>query len=382
MKNIIILGSTGSVGENAVRVACALRHRIRVIGIVGNSNLKRLAEQAALLNCEFAATGDEARGKELASLLPSRCRAFAGLKTVEELVRCPGVDMVLCAIVGTAGLPLVLSAVDSGKDVALASKEVLVMAGYLVMDAVKRKKVRLIPVDSEHSAVFQCLEGKRGGVRKVILTASGGPFRKYSREELENATCAEALRHPTWSMGPKVTLDSATLMNKALEMVEAHHLFSVDAEHLEVLVHPQSVVHSMVEFEDGVVMAQMSRPDMRFPIQYAYTYPERCDGGLARLDLARLSGLTFEAPDTERFPSLRFAAEAIRRGGVAGAVMNAANEVAVERFRSGELKFTEIFGIVEKTMNQFNIKGAADRKMILEADQNAREFARQIRKGN
>ena len=378
MKNVIILGSTGSVGENAVRVACALSHRIRVVGIVGNSNLKRLAEQAALLKCEFAATGDESRGSELASLLPAGCRAFAGKRAVEELVRCPGVDMVLCAIVGTAGLPPVLAAIDSGKDIALASKEVLVMAGALVMEAVKRKKVRLIPVDSEHSAVFQCLEGKQGGVRKVILTASGGPFREYP---LENVTCAEALKHPTWNMGPKVTLDSATLMNKALEMMEAHHLFSVGADRIEVLVHPQSVVHSMVEFEDGVVMAQLSRPDMRFPIQYAFTYPERCDGGLARLDLTRLSGLTFENPDTDRFPSLLFASEAIRRGGIAGAVMNAANEVAVERFRAGELKFTGIFDVVERTMNQFNRKGAADMDTILEADRNAREFARQLRKG-
>ena len=381
MKNVIILGSTGSVGENAVRVACALSHRIRVVGIVGNSNLKRLAEQAALLKCEFAATGDESRGSELASLLPAGCRVFAGKRAVEELVRCPGVDMVLCAIVGTAGLPPVLAAIDSGKDIALASKEVLVMAGALVMEAVKRKKVRLIPVDSEHSAVFQCLEGKQGGVRKVILTASGGPFREYPREALENVTCAEALKHPTWNMGPKVTLDSATLMNKALEMMEAHHLFSVGADRIEVLVHPQSVVHSMVEFEDGVVMAQLSRPDMRFPIQYAFTYPERCDGGLARLDLTRLSGLTFENPDTDRFPSLLFASEAIRRGGIAGAVMNAANEVAVERFRAGELKFTGIFDVVERTMHQFNRKGAADMDTILEADRNAREFARQLRKG-
>lgn len=381
MKNVIILGSTGSVGENAVRVACALSHRIRVVGIVGHSNLARLAQQAALLKCEFAATGDETRGSELAALLPDGCRAFAGKRAVEELVRCPGVDLVLCAIVGTAGLPPVLAAIDSGKDIALASKEVLVMAGSLVMEAVRQKKVRLIPVDSEHSAIFQCLEGKRGGVRRVILTASGGPFRELPRAALEHVTCAEALRHPTWNMGPKVTLDSATMMNKALEMVEAHHLFSAGADQIEVLVHPQSVVHSMVEFEDGVVMAQMSRPDMRFPIQYAFTYPERCDGGLARLDLTRLSGLTFEKPDTERFPSLLFAAEAIRRGGIAGAVMNAANEVAVERFRAGELKFTDIFGIVEQTMNRFNRKGEADMNQILEADQNARQFARQLRKG-
>ena len=377
MKNVIILGSTGSVGENAVRVACALSHRIRVVGIVGNSNLKRLAEQAALLKCEFAATGDESRGSELASLLPAGCRAFAGKRAVEELVRCPGVDMVLCAIVGTAGLPPVLAAIDSGKDIALASKEVLVMAGSLVMERIRRKKIRLIPVDSEHSAIFQCLQG-HGEVRDIVLTASGGPFLRTPASELEKVSSADALKHPTWNMGPKVTLDSATLMNKALEMVEAHHLFGVGADRIRVLVHPQSVVHSMVEFADGAMLAQLSVPDMRFPIQYAFTCPERCDGGLKRLDLTALPGLTFERPDTERFPSLLFADEAIRTGGTAGAVMNAANEIAVERLVRGEIAFTTIFRIVEQTMGKFAEAGAADLASILEADRNSREYARQL----
>ena len=250
MRRVVILGSTGSVGESAVRVAAALRDRIHVTGVVGNRNVKRLAEQAALLGCEFAATGSPERLGELASALPPSCRAYAGTEAVAELVQAENVDMILCAIVGTAGFPLVLSAIDAGKEIALASKEVLVMAGRLVMDRVREKNIRLIPVDSEHSAIFQCLQG-HGNVRNVVLTASGGPFRKSSKEELARVTCADALKHPTWSMGPKVTIDSASLMNKALEMVEAHHLFHVGADRIKVLVHPQSIVHSMAEFEDG-----------------------------------------------------------------------------------------------------------------------------------
>ena len=379
MKNIVLLGSTGSIGTQTLNVIRRNADKFKVIALAANENAELLSAQADQFKPKYVGI---CSAEKLPLLnISYDCEVFSGKSALSELASVPEADIVVCAVAGMSAFDGVISAVEQGKDVALASKEVLVMAGALVMEAVKQKKVRLIPVDSEHSAIFQCLEGKQGGLRRVILTASGGPFREYPREALENVTCAEALRHPTWNMGPKVTLDSATLMNKALEMMEAHHLFSVDADRIDVLVHPQSVVHSMVEFEDGVVMAQMSRPDMRFPIQYALTYPDRCDGGLARLDLPRLSGLTFEEPDTVRFPSLLFASEAIRRGGIAGAVMNAANEVAVERFRAGELKFTGIFDVVEQTMNQFNQKGAADMNTILEADQNAREFARQLRKG-
>lgn len=377
MKRIVILGSTGSVGENAVRVAAALRERIQVVGVVGNRNTERLAEQAALLNCEFAATGTPALLDDLAARVPDTCRAYAGTEKIAELIQSDRVDMILCAIVGIAGFPFVLAAIDAGKEIALASKEVLVMAGSIVMEAVRQKNIRLIPVDSEHSAIFQCLQG-HGSVRSVILTASGGPFRRSTPEELVRVTCAEALKHPTWSMGPKVTIDSATLMNKALEMVEAHHLFQADADHIGVLVHPQSIVHSMVEFTDGAFLAHMSVPDMRFPIQYAFTCPDRCDGGLERLDLTALSGLTFEKPDTGRFPSLLYAAEAIRLGGTAGAVMNAANEIAVERFSKGEIGFTKIFDIVERTMGKFAEAGPAGMDAILEADRNSRAYARQL----
>ena len=377
MRRVVILGSTGSVGESAVRVAAALRDRIHVVGVVGNRNVKRLAEQAALLGCEFAATGSPERLAELASALPPPCRAHAGTDAVAELVQAENVDMILCAIVGTAGFPLVLAAIDAGKEIALASKEVLVMAGGLVMERVREKNIRLIPVDSEHSAIFQCLQG-HGNVRNVVLTASGGPFRKLPKEELARVTCADALKHPTWSMGPKVTIDSASMMNKALEMVEAHHLFHVGADRIKVLVHPQSIVHSMAEFEDGAFLAHMSVPDMRFPIQYAFTWPERCDGGLKRLDLTALSGLTFEKPDMNRFPSLGYGREAIRMGGTAGSVMNAANEVAVERFAKGGIGFTDIFRIVERTMERLARGGDAGMEEILDADHNARAFARQI----
>ena len=381
MKNIVIIGSTGSVGRNTVKVALALKDHVRVAGIAGNSQIQLLAEQAAQLGCSFAVTSDPNRLDELKSFLPPGCRAYAGASALKDCVCTPDIDLVFCSIVGTAGLEPVLAAIDSGKDIALASKEVLVMAGDLVMEKIKQKKVNLLPVDSEHSAIFQCLEGKREYVREIVLTASGGPFRTFPKEKLAEVTCSDAMKHPVWNMGEKVTLDSATLMNKALEMVEAHHLFQADESMIRVLVHPQSVVHSMVVFRDGAVLAHMSPPDMRFPIQYAMTWPGRLDGGLDPLDLTKYSGLTFENPDTERFPSLCYGREAIRRGGIAGAVMNAANEVAVDCFRRAELSFNGIYEVVEKTMEQLNEPGPASLDRIFEADKLAREIARNIAKG-
>lgn len=381
MKNIVILGSTGSVGRNTVKVALALKDHVRVAGIAGNSQIRLLAEQAAQLGCSFAVTSDPNRLDELESLLPPGCRAYAGASALKDCVCTPDIDLVFCSIVGTAGLEPVLAAIAAGKDIALASKEVLVMAGDLVMEKIKQKKVNLLPVDSEHSAIFQCLEGKREYVREIVLTASGGPFRTFPKEKLAEVTCSDAMKHPVWNMGAKVTLDSATLMNKALEMVEAHHLFQADESMIRVLVHPQSVVHSMVVFRDGAVLAHMSPPDMRFPIQYAMTWPGRLEGGLDPLDLTKYSGLTFENPDTERFPSLCYGREAIRRGGIAGAVMNAANEVAVDYFRKAELPFNGIYKVVEKTMEQLNEPGPVSLDRIFEADKLAREIARKIAKG-
>ncbi len=352
-KKVVILGSTGSIGENAMKVAERLTDELEVFGIAAKTNVERLAEQAKSLGCAFAAAGDPEYAGELQRLLPQSCDALAGPEGLIELVTHPEVDIVLCAIVGTDGLMPVLEAARAGKDIAIASKEVLVVAGEIVMKEIKKAGVKFLPVDSEHSAVFQCLEGRdRSELSRIILTASGGPFRNASREEMENADYKTALAHPTWNMGPKVTIDSATLMNKALEIIEARWLFDTPGENIDVIIHPQSIIHSMTEFVDGTILAQMSSPDMRFPIQYALTYPRKLPGSLEPLDFEKFSQLTFEKPDRKKFPSLDFAYEALRQGGAMPAVMNAANEVAVERFSKGEIRFTDIWNIIEKVMSR------------------------------
>lgn len=379
-RRVAILGSTGSVGESAVKVAKCLPDEVEVVGVAANSNIARLAEQSADMGCKLACVGDERLYGELKDSLPKGCKPLAGVQGLLEMASSPDIDMILCAIVGTAGLFPVMEGIAAGKDIALASKEVLVMAGELVMEAASRRKTRLIPVDSEHSAIFQCLEGRdMMDVSKLILTASGGPFRGAGREEMEAATWESALSHPTWDMGPKVTIDSATLMNKALEIVEAHFLFRTPADSIEALVHPQSVIHSMVEFLDGTVLAQMSVPDMRFPIQYAYTYPRKLAGGLQPLDFVKMGQLTFEAPDRRLFPSLDFAFESLRAGGSMPAVMNAANEIAVERFRRGELKLTGIWTVIERTMARHQTLERPPLDAILKADVWARETAASIK---
>lgn len=381
-KRIAILGSTGSIGKNACRVADALKDRIQVTALAANSNAELLAEQARHFGCTAVSIGDEKKLGGLKGMLPENCRAFCGPEGLLKLVRAADVDMVLCAIVGTGGLHPVMEAVRAGKEIALASKEVLVMAGEPVMKLIREKNTVLIPVDSEHSAIFQCLDGLDSSrAEKLILTSSGGPFRKASREEMENATFEQALAHPVWSMGQKISIDSATLMNKALEMVEAHFLFDCPEEKIQVLVHPQSVIHSMVEFPDGVTLAQLGVPDMRYPIQYAFTWPERLNGGLERLNLAKVGHLDFEEPDTARFPALELARAAIREGGTLSCVMNAANEAAFLRFRNGEIRFTDIVGIIEKTMNRHNSIRNASLDDILEADREARIFAAAVRTG-
>jgi len=379
-RKVVILGSTGSVGESAVKVALQLRDRIEVVGLAAKSNVKRLAEQAALLGCGNVCVWDESRCGELERAVPPGCRVFCGHEGLTELSVIPEAELILCAIVGTAGLSPVLAAIKEKKHIALASKEILVMAGRIVMDLAVANNIKMIPVDSEHSAVFQCLEGKGSHeIEKLILTASGGPFRNSSLKEMENATWEKASVHPTWAMGPKITIDSATLMNKALEMIEAHFLFNCPGDRIDVLVHPQSIVHSMVEFTDGTILAQMSVPDMRFPIQYAFTHPERVNGGLGRLDLAKAGNLSFEAPDRSRFPALDFAYSAIRSGGAMPAVMNAANEVAVERFRKGEIGFTQIWKVIEKTMSLHIPLENPDLGEILSADAWARERAASVK---
>ncbi len=372
-RNLVILGSTGSIGRNAVWVARNLGQELHVAGIAAQRSLKLLAEQAAELRCEWAGAADAEGARELRAILPSGCRAVAGEAGLIEMVTAPSVDIVLCAIVGTAGLKPVLAAIRAGKTIALASKEILVMAGELVMAEARKNNVRILPVDSEHSAVFQCLEGQRPeSLRRIILTASGGPFRTRPAGSLAGITAAEALAHPTWNMGRKVTIDSATLMNKGLEMIEARWLFDVPQERIDVVIHPQSIVHSLVEFADGSVLAQMGRPDMRLPIQYALTWPHRRPLPLEPLDLVKAGHLDFEAPDPRRFPALTLARRALDAGGTMPAVYNAANEAAVARFLTGTLSFPGIWETVAAVMDRHTPVAYAGLPQILKADAWAR----------
>lgn len=380
MNKVVILGSTGSIGENAVRVAQKLQDRIEVVGLAANSNVKRLVEQAEELNCRNLVIGNSAKFAELKKTAASESKIGVGIEALAELCKGKDLNTVLCAIVGTAGLLPVLEAVKAGKRIALASKEVLVMAGELVMSELKKHpESEIIPVDSEHSAIFQCLEGKKeSDISKLILTASGGAFRNSSYEDMEKATFKNALNHPTWDMGPKVTIDSASLMNKALEIIEASRLFGIDGKNIDVIIHPQSIVHSMVEFIDGTILAQMTEADMRFPIQYALTYPQKVAGGLSPLNWEKLKALTFQIPDRKKFPSLDFAYFALESGGTMPAVMNAANEVAVEGFQNDEIKFTDIWKIIEKTMSSHKTLEDPELDAILSADNWARDFASEL----
>ncbi len=377
--NLALLGSTGSIGKSALAVARALPDRIRVSLLAAGRNWELLAEQALEFNPDCVCLEDAAHLDDLRAAVPAGCKVISGREALCEAVAAPEITTVLCAIVGTGGLFPTLSAIRAHKTIALASKEVMVMAGRLVTDEAKKYDARILPVDSEHSALFQCLEGRRPSeVAQLILTASGGPFRNTPVSEMDKMTWEQALAHPTWSMGPKVTVDSASLMNKALEMIEARWLFDVEGPRIEVLVHPQSIVHSLVRFRDGALMAQMSRPDMRFPIQYALTWPEHTASNLPPLDLAEIATLTFERPDESRFPSLGFARTALEAGGALPAILNAANEIAFERFRAGTIRFTDIWRIVERTMDALERCGDETLDAVLEADARARDYARNL----
>lgn len=343
-RNIAILGSTGSIGRNTLEVIAAAPNRFRVIGLSAHHNLRQLCDQARAFQVPkiVATDGDCAAGFDWLTL-PPEVTVLRGPEGVEALVAAPELDLVVAAIVGAAGLAGTWAALDAGKDVALANKETLVMAGPLVMALARQRKAKILPIDSEHSAVFQALQGGRAGeVKRIILTASGGPFLRKTCEQLADVTVDEALSHPTWNMGPKITVDSATMMNKALEVVEARWLFDLPPEQIDVVVHPQSIVHSMVEFKDGSVIAQLSPPDMKLPIQYALTYPERWEGPAARLDFTQAMDLRFEPVDFGRFPALTLGYEVARAGGTSGAVLNAANEAAVEGFLGGQIGFNDI----------------------------------------
>lgn len=377
MKRVILLGSSGSIGESTCKVARALPDKMKIVGLGVAKSTERLLEQAKEFGVKALAVSDPQAAEKVKSKLPAGAKFFPGAEGLARMVEETEADMVLVAIVGTAGLAPALAALRSGKDLAVASKEILVLAGSAVMAEAKKRKRQVLPVDSEHNAIFQCLQGaNEKEVRKVILTASGGPFRQSRAAELEKVTVAQALKHPTWSMGKKITIDSATMFNKGLEMIEAHWLFGLPMKQVEVVVHPQSIVHSMVEFIDGSVLAQLSVTDMCFPIQYAVTFPERMPSGLPPLDLAKLGSLTFEAPDEKRFPALRLAREAGEAGGTLPGVFNAANEVAVEAFLAEQISFPRIWGMVDEVMQKHTTLSSPDLEAIIEADRWARSEAK------
>jgi len=374
----VLLGATGSIGCSTLEVARQLPERIELVGLGAHSSVAKLAEQARATGVGHVALADASKEAELRAQLPKGTRVHVGEEGLVELATLAGADVVLVAIVGTAGLHPALAAIEAGKDLAVASKEILVMAGEIVTAAAERKGVRLLPVDSEHNAIFQCLDGHRGGaeeVSRLILTASGGPFRTWPEEELGRVTVEQALKHPTWDMGRKITIDSATLFNKGLEMIEARWLFGIGMEKIDVVVHPQSIVHSMVEFVDGSVLAQLSRTDMCFPIQYALTWPERVRGGLEPLDFAELAKLDFEAPRHGAFPALGLARRAGLEGGSLPAVFNAANEVAVDAFVARRIGFPDIWRVVGETMDAQRAGDASTLDGLIAADAEARRVA-------
>jgi len=378
MKRVILLGSSGSIGESTCKVARALPDKMKIVGLGVAKSTARVMEQAKEFGVKSIAVSDAQAAEKIKKDLPAGTNFYPGIEGLAQMVEETEAEMVLVAIVGTAGLAPALAALKTGKDLAVASKEILVLAGSAVMAEAKKRKKQVLPVDSEHNAIFQCLQGAdEKSVRKVILTASGGPFRKSSAAEMERVTVAQALKHPTWSMGKKITIDSATMFNKGLEMIEAHWLFGLPMSRVDVVVHPQSIVHSMVEFVDGSVLAQLSVTDMCFPIQYAVTYPERLPSGLPPLDLAKLGSLTFEAPDEKRFPALRLAREAGEQGGTLPGVFNAANEVAVEAFLEERVSFPRIWQMVESVMQAHQAEKNPGLEAIVAADQWARSKARE-----
>ena len=372
-RRVILLGSTGSIGSSAIKVAASIPDRMEIVGMAARQSAAALAESANRLRPSHLCLVDPAQLPELRRRLNYRPEVFAGEDGLEALARIDGADLVLVAIIGTAGFRPAMGAIETGKDLAVASKEILVMAGEIVMQRAREKGVRVLPVDSEHNAIFQCLEGKPGHhVSNLILTASGGPFRTWPAEKLARVTVAEALKHPTWNMGQKITIDSATLFNKGLEMIEARWLFDVPMTRVQVIVHPQSIVHSMVEFVDGSILAQLSHSDMCFPIQYAVTWPDRVPHSLKPLCLSELGRLDFEEPRYDAFPALNLARRAGENGGVLPAILNAANEEAVQAFLQGRIPFPRIWSLVENAMEQVESFARPSLSDIMEADAKAR----------
>ncbi len=374
-KRVVVLGATGSIGDSTLKVAHDIPERMEIVGLAANSNAEKLVAAANKMRPEAICLVDETKIDILQRDLDYQPRIFTGEVGLRELACLTNADMVLVAIVGTGGLRPALAAIEAGKDLAVASKEILVMAGEIVMREARDHGVRVLPVDSEHNAIFQCLDGRPSEVRRIILTASGGPFRETPSNQLADVTVEEALKHPTWNMGPKITIDSATLFNKGLEMIEAHWLFGVEMNRLEIVIHPQSIVHSMVEFADGSTLAQLSYSNMCFPIQYAVTWPDRVPNTLPPLDFSTLSKLEFFPPRYEDFPAIKLARRAGETGGTLPAVMNAANEVAVAAFLNRHLRFPQIWETVAQVMDRHRTVAHPDLDAILAADQWARAEA-------
>jgi len=373
-KRVVILGSTGSIGRNAVDVLAGLQDEWEIVGLAAGSSVQALAAQVNQFQPPALAIADQARAAELVSLLTCRPTLFCGPNALFDLVDQVPCECVVYAVVGANGVASTLRAAQLGRRIALANKETLVIAGSLLMPLARRTGAEIIPVDSEHSAIFQAMQaGKPGEVHRVYLTASGGPFRTLSEEAMESVTVADALRHPTWNMGPKITLDSATMMNKALEIVEARWLFDLKPEQIAVVIHPQSIIHSMVEFCDGSLIAQLGTPDMRTPIQYALTFPQRLRCPSEHLDLTRVRRLDLHAPDEKRFPALRLGYETARRGGTCGAVLNAANEAAVALFREGVIPYRDIARQTERALFEHEFIASPTLEDLLVADRWARE---------
>lgn len=383
-RKIAVLGSTGSIGTQALDVISRHPERFEAYALVANNRVDKLEEQARRFLPEVVVVGNEARYAELKEALSDLpVKVWAGSDAVEQVVSDSEIDIVLTAMVGFSGLKPTVSAIKAGKTIALANKETLVVAGELITGLALENRTPVLPVDSEHSAIFQCLNGEGGNeIEKILLTASGGPFRNFSMERLCGVTKNEALNHPNWNMGAKVTVDSSTLMNKGLEMIEAKWLFDVQPSQVEVVIHPQSVIHSMVQFKDRSIMAQLGSPDMRIPIQYAFSYPERLSSDVKPVDFFELSSLTFEKPDTEKFPNLKLAYAAIGKGGNMPCIMNAANEVAVELFLREELGFLQMSLLIEQVMQRASFIENPSLEEYIQTDAEARELALEASKYN
>jgi 1-deoxy-D-xylulose-5-phosphate reductoisomerase len=376
MKRIAILGSTGSIGRSTLDVVSRNRNEFRVVALAAGKNLDLLEEQVKAFNPEIVAVADKSAADSLRKRT-NGLKIFSGTDGVQQVASYENSDFVISAIVGSAGLLPTLTAVKAGKTIGLANKEALVMAGEIVIREARKYGAKIIPVDSEHSAVFQCIHGHdKPEIRRIILTASGGPFVNRSREELKDVKKDDALRHPNWNMGRKITIDSATLMNKGLEVIEACRLFDMPAEKIDVLIHPQSIVHSMVEFMDRSCLAQMSMPDMRGPISYALSYPDRIKDPIPGLELDKIGTLTFRKPDNDNFPCLSYAYDALRAGGTMTSVLNASNEIAVEAFLSNRIGFNDIPLVIKKTMEKHSVQQVSSVDDVLEADRWARETAK------